>query len=100
MTGLPLSELQVLINDLSSPESLSPREWFERARLEADKAILAERRDKKEEMYVAYVRACLCYTNCKAHSGIIEERKKNTVWGERVKGFKEVSLVAIEAVLL
>jgi ubiquitin carboxyl-terminal hydrolase 8 len=92
MSHLPFSQLQQLANDLEPPGSHPPKVWFEKARHEADKAILAERVGKQEEMFVAYVRACQSYTNVKNHPNYAEERKKDMAWAGRVKDFKEVSL--------
>jgi ubiquitin carboxyl-terminal hydrolase 8 len=91
LTNLPLHELQSLGNDIGPISSHTPREWFDRARNEADKAVLAERGHKKEEMFVAYARAIASYTHCKTHEGWLDEKRKDPAWGERVKAFKEVS---------
>jgi ubiquitin carboxyl-terminal hydrolase 8 len=100
MSSLPLSALQALANDIGPVNAHTPREWFERARMEADKAILAERRDKKEEMFVAYVRAIGSYTNLRAHEAWNDERKRDPAWGERVKAFKEVSGVVFRGIVV
>ncbi|KAK8850408.1 hypothetical protein IAR55_004326 [Kwoniella newhampshirensis] len=89
LSTLPLSSLQALANDLDSPLSRSPKEWFDRARHETDLAVLAERKGKKEDMFVAYTRALSCYTNCKMHPDFGDAKKKDPHWGGRVKEFKE-----------
>jgi len=99
LSHLPFSQLQQLANDLDTPGSHPPKVWFEKARHEADKAVLAERVGKQEEMFVAYVRACQSYTNVKNHPSYAEERKKDMAWAGRVKDFKEVSLPKIGILL-
>ena len=69
----------------------NPRDWFERARYEAEKAVLAERKGNKEEMFITYTRACQCYVHCRMHPGYPEEKKKDPAWAARFKDFKEVS---------
>lgn len=83
-----------MANDLDPITDHTARQWFEIARYEAEKAILAERRNKKEEMFVQYVRTCQAYSNCKMHPGYSEEKKKDSSLGHRVKDFKEVSLIS------
>lgn len=70
----------------------TPRGWLERARHEADKAVLAERKGNKEEMFITYTRACQSYVHCKMHPNYPEEKKKDAAWAARFKDFKEVSL--------
>ncbi|WWD20590.1 hypothetical protein CI109_105066 [Kwoniella shandongensis] len=89
LSNLPLSELQSLANELDSPLSRSPKEWFDRARHETDLAILAERKGKKEDMFVAYTRALACYTHCRMHPDFGDMKKKDQHWATRVKEFKE-----------
>jgi len=97
LSHLTLSQLQQLANENDSPGSHPPKVWFEKARHEADKAVLAERVGKQEDMWVAYVRACQSYTNVKNHPSYLEERKKDAAWAGRVKDFKEVSVVTLSA---
>ena len=79
-----------MANDMDGLTEHSPRGWFERARHEADKAVLAERRGKKEEMFLTYARACQSYSNTKMHPAYGDERKKDPSWAARVKDFREV----------
>ena len=88
--NLSVAELQTIAKDLPDPLDLSPREWFEQARHAADKAVLAERWKRKEDMLVEYIRACQCYQNTKGHPKYLEEKKKDVGWGNRVKDFREV----------
>lgn len=92
----PLSSLPVsgLVSLATFPESLTdrtPKEWFDRARHEADLAVLAERKGKKEEMFVAYSKCCTAYANVKMHPDIKDVRKGDAHWAQRVKDFSEVS---------
>lgn len=92
----PLSSLTLpeLIAQAGFPESITdrtPKEWFDRARHEADLAVLAERKGKKEEVFVAYTRCCNAYTNVKMHPDFKEVRKGDAHWTQRVKDFSEVS---------
>lgn len=77
-------------NDIDSVTGRSPRDWFERARYEAEKAVLAERKGNKEEMFLTYTRACQCYVNCRTHPDYAEEKRKDAAWAARFKEFKEV----------
>lgn len=90
LSSVSLAGLQAMANDLDPITDHTARQWFEIARYEAEKAILAERRNKKEEMFVQYVRTCQAYSNCKMHPGYSEEKKKDSSLGHRVKDFKEV----------
>lgn len=90
LANLPLLKLQELSNDPSHVESESPRSWFEKARFEAEKATLAERHNKPEELFVAYLRAVQYYTRTKSHTDYSEVKKKDPAWANRVKDFKEV----------
>lgn len=91
LTNVPLVKLQELSNDSSPVESQSPKAWFEKARFEAEKATIAERFNKPEELFVAYIRAVQYYTRTKSHTEYNEVRKKDAVWAGRVKDFKEAS---------
>ncbi|ORX41170.1 hypothetical protein BD324DRAFT_613498 [Kockovaella imperatae] len=88
--GMSLTELQSLAKDLPDVLDLSPKEWFEKARHAADKAVLAERWKRKEEMFVEYIRACQCYQNTRVHPKYAEEKKKDLHWTNRVKEFQEM----------
>lgn len=82
-----------MANDMESIPDRTPRDWFERARYEAEKAILAERKGHKEEMFVTYTRACQCYAHTRMHPDFWEEKRKDPAWAGRVKDFKEVGEV-------
>ena len=90
LTDLSITELQGIAKDLPDVIDLSPKEWFEKARHAADKAVLAERWKRKEEMFVEYVRACQSYQNTRVHPKYAEEKKKDVHWSARVKEFQEV----------
>ncbi|KAK6906785.1 hypothetical protein I203_100772 [Kwoniella mangroviensis CBS 8507] len=89
LSSLPFSELQTLASYNEDMESRSPKEWFDRAKYEADLAILAERSGKKEEMFLAYTRSCQAYTYAKMHSKTRDLRKTDPHWSERIKDFRE-----------
>ena len=91
LSSLPLSTLQAMTNHMESITERSPRDWFERARYEAEKAVLAERKGNKEEMFLTYTRACQCYMYCRTHPDYAEEKRKDPAWAMRFKDFKEVS---------
>jgi ubiquitin carboxyl-terminal hydrolase 8 len=80
-----------MANDMESTLDRSPKDWFERARYEVDKAVLAERKGNEEEMFVTYTRVCQCYVHCKGHPGLPEQKRKDPAWSVRFKDFKEVS---------
>jgi ubiquitin carboxyl-terminal hydrolase 8 len=88
--NVPLAKLQELANESGPVESLSPKAWFEKARFEAEKAIMAERFNKPEELFVAYLRAIQYYTKTRSHLDFNEVKKKDPAWASRVKDFKEV----------
>jgi ubiquitin carboxyl-terminal hydrolase 8 len=93
LSTLPLSQIQALANDSESITDRPPRDWFERARHEADLAVIAERKGKKEEMFLAYTRACAAYMNVKMHPDFGVAKKGDAHWAGRVKDFKEVSAI-------
>jgi ubiquitin carboxyl-terminal hydrolase 8 len=94
LSSLPISSLAELANDFEPLSATLPRQWFEKALYEAEKAVLAQRYNNTEELFVAYVRACKCYTNVKGHPKFVEEKKKDPTWAKRVNDFKEVRLNA------
>ncbi|RSH85154.1 ubiquitin-specific protease doa4 [Saitozyma podzolica] len=89
LSSLTLSQIQTLANDSEGITDRSPRDWFERARHEADLAVLAERKGKKEEMFLAYTRACAAYANAKMHPDFAGAKRADAHWANRVKDFKE-----------
>lgn len=91
LSSLPLAQIQAIANDGEEVTSRSPREWFERARHEADLAVIAERGHKKEEMFLAYTKACKAYTSAVSHPNFAKERQADKQWAARVHDFKEVS---------
>jgi hypothetical protein len=91
LSSLTLSQIQTLANDSEGITDRSPRDWFERARHEADLAVLAERKGEKEEMFLAYTRACAAYANAKMHPDFAGAKRADAHWANRVKDFKEVS---------
>jgi ubiquitin carboxyl-terminal hydrolase 8 len=78
------------INNESTTDR-SPKDWFERALRESELAILAERKQRKEDMFLCYTKACHFYTNTKMHPDFAAVRKSDPNWGTRVKDFREVS---------
>lgn len=90
-SSLPISTLTELANDFEPLLSISPKQWFEKALYEAEKAVLAQRFNNTEELFIAYVRACQCYSNTKVHPKYLEEKKKDASWAKRVTDFKDVS---------
>lgn len=92
LASLSLPQLQSLANDVEPITDFSPRQWFNKALEQRDRAVLAERGRKKEDMFLAYSRAAHSYANCKMHPDIGDERKKDPGWYARTKDFKEVSL--------
>nr|XP_019051247.1 hypothetical protein I302_01696 [Kwoniella bestiolae CBS 10118]OCF30177.1 hypothetical protein I302_01696 [Kwoniella bestiolae CBS 10118] len=89
LSTLLFSDLQSLASYNEDMESRSPKEWFDRARHEADLAILAERGGKKEEMFLAYTRSCQAYSFVKMHPKSRDLKKADPHWSERVKDFRE-----------
>ncbi|ORY35841.1 hypothetical protein BCR39DRAFT_512474 [Naematelia encephala] len=89
LSTLSLSQLQAMANDMDALTDRAPRDWFERACYETDRAVIAERNRKKEDMFLAYTRAAQCYVNCRMHPSYAAEKKKDPQWGNRVKEFKE-----------
>jgi len=85
-----LTGLQARANDIEDILDHSPRQWFEKARHEADKAVLAERSGKPEDMFVAYVRTCTTYSRVKLHPAWKEEKGRDPQLAARVKDFMEV----------
>jgi ubiquitin carboxyl-terminal hydrolase 8 len=53
--------------------------------------VLAERKGEKEEMFLAYTRACAAYANAKMHPDFAGAKRADAHWANRVKDFKEVS---------
>lgn len=90
--ALPTPPISSLLaqTTLESITDRTPKEWFDRAKHEADLAVLAERKGKKEEVFVAYTRCCTAYANVKMHPDY-KEAKKDTHWAGRVKDFQQVS---------
>lgn len=91
LTSLPLAQLVLLASYEEDISQLSPRAWFDRTQHESNLAVLAERRGKKEEMFVAYTKCCTAYSNARMHPTYAQERKGDAHWAGRVKSFKEVS---------
>lgn len=91
LSSLPLSHIQTLATYSEQIPDFTPKEWFDRARHEVDLAIIAERKNKKEEMFIAYSKAFTCWFNTRSHPDFGEVKKADPVWGNRVKDFKEVS---------
>lgn len=98
LSSLPLSALVAQASFSESPTDRTPREWFDRAKHEADLAVLAERKGKKEEVFVAYSRCCTAYANVKLHPDFKEAKKGDAHWTQRVKDFQEVRRVLIELI--
>ena len=90
LSSLTVAQLQAEAQDVGAIADHSPKDWFEQARYAADKAVLAERGRKKEDMFLEYVRACHCYASTKGHPNFPEERKKDPQWAARVNEFREV----------
>lgn len=92
LSSLTVSELQSLIG-ADDTHSYSPKQWLDRAQHEADLAVLAERRGKKEDMFVAYSRCVNAYMNVLTHRDYGAVKKGDAAWAGRVKAFKEVRIV-------
>lgn len=92
LSSLPFTSIQSLASYPEPLTAFTPKAWFDRARHEADLAIIAERKNKKEEMFIAYTKACQCYANAKLHPDSADVRKSDPVWANRLKDFKEVCL--------
>lgn len=93
LSSLPFAQLQAILN--SENEGItdrSPKEWFERALRESELAILAERKQRKEEMFLCYTKACHYYVNAKMHPDFASVKRGDANWATRVKDFKEVSI--------
>lgn len=87
-----LAQLQGLLGiENESTTDRSPKDWFERALRESELAILAERKQRKEDMFLCYTKACHYYVNTKMHPDFSAVRKGDPNWGTRVKDFREVS---------
>lgn len=91
LSSLPLSALLAQTNFAEGTTDRTPKEWFDRARHEADLAVIAERKGRKEEVFVAYSRCCGAYANVKMHSDFKEVKKADAHWAGRVKDFQDVS---------
>jgi ubiquitin carboxyl-terminal hydrolase 8 len=90
MSGLTLAELQGLIV-ADEDSAYTPKQWLDRAQHEADLAVLAERRGKKEDMFVAYSRCYKAFMMAQTHSDYAAMKKADPNFGLRIKAFKEVS---------
>ncbi|WVQ85882.1 hypothetical protein IAT38_008050 [Cryptococcus sp. DSM 104549] len=89
LSSLSFDELIKVANDIEPIENLPPNVWLDRARYEAEKVRLAERGRKKEDLLVAYLRACACYMRCKTHEGSSALRKKDAGFARGVTDFKD-----------
>ena len=90
-TSHTLAQLQSLLGiENESTTDRSPKDWFERALRESELAILAERKQRKEDMFLCYTKACHFYVNTKMHPDFAAVRKGDPNWGTRVKDFREV----------
>ncbi|EIW69824.1 hypothetical protein TREMEDRAFT_30214 [Tremella mesenterica DSM 1558] len=88
LSSLPLTHITAMANDLDPPTDRSPKDWFERARHEADLAVIAERKGRKEEMFLAYTRAAACYTHARLHPDYSKVKSEDSSWAQRIKDFK------------
>jgi hypothetical protein len=101
MSGPPLSsltfaQLQPLINaNNETVDDRTPKDWFERAVRESELSVLAARKQRKEEMFLCYTKACQYYMNARMHPDFGAVKKSDPNWGTRVKDFKEVSELAV-----
>lgn len=86
---MTLAELSALVA-ADEDSAYSPKQWFDRAQREADLAVLAERRGKREEMFVAYSRCCKAYMMVQTHKDYSATKKADPNFGGRIKAFKEV----------
>jgi ubiquitin carboxyl-terminal hydrolase 8 len=92
LSSLPLAQLQALINaDNESVTDRTPKDWFERAVRESELSVLAARKQRKEEMFLCYTKACQYYMHARMHPDFGTVKKNDANWGQRVKDFKEVS---------
>jgi ubiquitin carboxyl-terminal hydrolase 8 len=92
LSSLPLSQLQALINvENESLTDRTPKDWFERAVRESELSVLAARKQRKEEMFLCYTKACQFYMNARMHPDFGSTKKGDANWAQRVKDFKEVS---------
>lgn len=92
LSSLTFSQLQGMLNaDNESVTDRTPKDWFERALRESELAILAERKNKKEEMFLCYTKACSFYANVRMHPEFSSVKKGDPNWATRVKDFKDVS---------
>jgi ubiquitin carboxyl-terminal hydrolase 8 len=89
------SQIQTLATDMEAIEQRTPREWFDRALRQVDLAHIAERKSKKEEMYIAYTKLCACYANCRMHPKFGAMKKEDSATAGRVKEFKDVSGISV-----
>ena len=89
-SALPVMTLSEMANDMEPMERFSPKEWFDRTLYETEKATIAERFGHKEELFVAYVRACKCYTNLKLHPQYLQVKRQDPKWGAKAKDYREV----------
>ena len=91
LATVPFAQITAMLGEMEGVTDLTPKAWFERARHEADLAVLAERKNKKEEMFLAYSRACQAYGNAKMHPEFGTVKSADSSWAGRVKDFKPVS---------
>jgi ubiquitin carboxyl-terminal hydrolase 8 len=92
LSSLPLAQLQALINaDNEGVTDRTPKDWFERAVRESELSVLAARKQRKEEMFLCYTKACQFYMNARMHPDFASVKKTDANWAQRVKDFKEVS---------
>lgn len=92
LSSLPLAQLQSLVNaDNESVTDRTPKDWFERAVRESELSVLAARKQRKEEMFLCYTKACQYYMHARMHPDFGTVKKNDTNWAQRVKDFKEVS---------
>lgn len=91
LSSIPFSQLQAMLNaDNESVTDRTPKDWFERALRESELAILAERKNKREEMFLCYTKACSFYTSARMHPDFAGVKKGDANWAARVKDFKDV----------
>jgi ubiquitin carboxyl-terminal hydrolase 8 len=93
LSSLTFAQLQLLINaNNEAVDDRTPKDWFERAVRESELSVLAARKQRKEEMFLCYTKACQYYTNARMHPDFGMVKKSDPNWGVRVKDFKEVGI--------
>lgn len=96
LSSLTFAQLQPLINaNNESVDDRTPKDWFERAVRESELSVLAARKQRKEEMFLCYTKACQYYTNARMHPDFGAVKKSDPNWGARVKDFKEVGRISL-----